>query len=142
MKRMRRRFLPGGYKLRVGRSRTGLGLFAEEAIPRGACVIEYFGRRIAPEEEYTSRSKYLFSIGRNTTIDGNVKENVARYINHSCAPNCEVELKDHRVYIFAKRPIKPGEEFSYDYGEEYFNEHIKPKGCRCTKCSPHTSSSV
>lgn len=129
--------MPGDYALRVGRSKTGLGLFATQPIPKGACVIEYIGRPVPRAEQYTSRSKYLFETGRNMMIDGNIKANTARYINHSCKPNCEAETKNHRIYIFALRNIKPGEELSYDYGEEYFNQYFKKGGCRCGKCQPN-----
>jgi SET domain-containing protein len=97
-------------------------------------LIEYFGRELSKEEQYTSRSKYLFEINSKKTIDGTVRENIARYINHSCKPNCEVEIKKGRVLIFSKRKIKKGEELSYDYGKEYWNEHIKPIGCKCSAC--------
>lgn len=127
------KFTPGDYHLRVGRSSAGLGLFAEELIPKGACIIEYVGRTISKEEETTSRSKYLFEINKNKTIDGKPKWNKAGYINHSCKPNAEVEIRDARVFIMALRNIQPGEELFYDYGKEYFDEHIKPFGCRCVK---------
>lgn len=127
------KFTPGDWKLRVGRSSAGLGLFAEEAIPAGSCIIEYVGKRITAEEEETSRSKYLFEIKKGYTIDGKPKWNKAGYINHSCKPNAEAEIHKDRVFILAKRAIKPGEELTYDYGKEYFNEHIKPFGCRCPK---------
>jgi SET domain-containing protein len=130
------KFEPGDYTLHVKRSRAGLGLFAGEALPKGKCIIEYFGRVISKEEELVSRSKYLFEVSKNKTIDGTIRENTARYINHSCRPNCEVEIRKGRVYIFSKRAIKEGEELNYDYGKEYFNEHIKPHGCRCPKCKP------
>jgi len=67
-------------------------------------------------------------------IDGSLRSNKARYINHSCAPNCEIDIRNKRVYVFAKRNIKTGEELTYDYDTEYFDMYIKPKGCRCTKC--------
>lgn len=127
------KFVPGNWKLRVGRSSAGLGLFAEEAIPKGACIIEYVGKRISAEEEETSKSKYLFEIKEGHTIDGKPKWNKAGYINHSCKPNAEAEIHQSRVFILATRAIKPGEELVYDYGKEYFNEHIKPFGCRCPK---------
>jgi SET domain-containing protein len=127
------KFVPGDYKFLVKRSRAGLGLFAGEAIPKGKCLIEYFGRTVSKEEELTSKSKYLFEISKNKTIDGTQRDNTARYINHSCRPNCEVEISKGRVYVFSKRAIKEGEELNYDYGKEYFNEHIKPHGCRCAK---------
>lgn len=118
----------------VKRSSTGLGLFAMRSFKRGDRIIEYVGRTVTPEEEYTSRSKYLFEVSDRKTIDGAIRSNTARYINHSCHPNCEPEIKRGRVYINATRNIKEGDEFSYDYGEEYVNEHIKPRGCRCVRC--------
>lgn len=118
----------------VKKSSAGLGLFATRPFKKGERVIEYFGRTIAPAEEYTSRSKYLFQINSRKTIDGTTRANTARYINHSCRPNCESEINRGHVYINAIRNIKIGEEFAYDYGKEYTDEHIKPYGCRCVKC--------
>lgn len=119
--------------IRVGRSLSGLGLFATRAYKKGERIIEYFGRTLTNAEEYSSRSKYLFEVNKRKTIDGAARENFARYINHSCTPNCEPEIERGRIYIDAIRSIKPGDEFTYDYGEEYFNEHIRPYGCRCAK---------
>ena len=125
-----KKFVPGDFKLLVKRSSAGLGLFAGEDIPKGACVIEYVGRHVSKEEETTSRSKYLFEISKNKTIDGKPKWNKAGYINHSCRENCEVEIHKSRVFIMATRNIRKGEELGYDYGEEYFNDHIRP--CKCS----------
>ncbi len=86
------KFTPGTWTLQVKRSSAGLGLFAGEAIPKGACVIEYVGREVSKEESETSKSKYLFEISKNRTIDGKPAINTAGYINHSCAPNCETEI--------------------------------------------------
>ncbi len=130
------KFVPGGFKVVVKRSHAGLGLFAGEEIPKGACIIEYKGRTISSEEVYTSRSKYLFEVNKRKTIDGTMRSNTARYINHSCRPNSEIEIRNKRVFVMARRKIKEGEEFSYDYGKEYWNDYIKPKGCSCEKCSP------
>jgi len=130
------KFVPVGYKLNVKRSRTGLGLFANDPIQRGTCVIEYVGREVVGNEQYTSRSKYLFEVSKTRMIDGAIRSNTARYINHSCAPNCEIEIKNGRVLVMAKKNIKEGEELTYDYDTEYFEEYIKPKGCLCQKCSP------
>lgn len=130
------KFEPGNYKLLVKRGINGLGLFAGEPIPKGACIIEYKGRVISEREEYTSRSKYLFEIDSKTTLDGQARSNTARYINHSCRPNAEAETYKKRAFIMAIKNIKPGEEIFYDYGKEYWDDHIKPKGCRCAKCSP------
>jgi SET domain-containing protein len=124
-----------GHSVRVGRSKAGLGLYAKDDIPKGICFIEYFGRVIKGEEEYTSNSKYLFEVHTRKTIDGRARENTARYINHSCKPNAEPETHKGRVFIFSKRNIKSGEEICYDYGKEYWNDHIKPYGCRCVKCA-------
>lgn len=121
----------GTYDLRVKRGTSGRGLFAYSPIKKGACVVEYFGRTLTPAEEYTCNSLYLFAVTKKKTIDGSVKINRARYINHSCKPNCEAETYKGKVWIMAKRNIKEGEELAYDYGKDFFNEHIKRKGCRC-----------
>lgn len=122
--------------LRVRRSAAGLGLYTDHPIKKGAVVIEYVGRVVSERESETSRSKYLFEISKHKTIDGKPRWNKAGYINHSCRPNCEPEIRKGRVFIEAKRNIKEGEELSYDYGKEYFDEHIKPFGCRCAKHAP------
>lgn len=126
----------GNYSVVVKRAHkgAGLGLFAGEDIPKGKFIIEYFGREISETEQYTSKSKYLFEISSKKTIDGTIRENTARYINHSCRPNCEADIKKGRVLIFSKKNIKAGEELAYDYGKEFWNEHIKPIGCKCIKC--------
>ncbi|MFZ1075474.1 MAG: SET domain-containing protein-lysine N-methyltransferase [Minisyncoccia bacterium] len=123
-------------RLRVGRSSAGLGLYAMRPFKKGERIIEYFGREISKKEEYTSRSKYLFEVSSRKTIDGTTRKNTARYINHSCRPNCEPNIVRGRIFIDAIRGIKAGEELTYDYGKDYFDEHIKPHGCRCAKCRP------
>jgi len=130
----RRRYLLTDIKLNVKRSKTGLGLFAGQDIPRNTCIIEYVGRVISAEEEITSKSLYLFHIKRGLTIDGKPKWNKAGYINHSCKPNADVEVYKNRVYVFSRRKILEGEEILYDYGKEYFDEHIGHR-CACVKCS-------
>lgn len=129
------KYTPGSYRLLVKRSRTGLGLFAGTPIPKGACVIEYVGRVLSKEEAATSASRYLFEISKHKTIDGKPRDNKAGYINHSCKPNCETEIHAGRVFIMALRNITAGEELTYDYGEEYFNEFLKPVGCKCASCA-------
>ena len=131
----RKKFEPGNFKLKIKRSSAGLGLFAGEDIPKGVCIIEYVGRPIAEDEKYSSRSKYLFEVNSRVTIDGRSRDNTARYINHSCHPNCEPEIRRGRIFIMAKKKIKSGQELVYDYGKEYWDDHIKPHGCRCRKCS-------
>ena len=128
-------YSPGDFELDVRRSSAGLGLFSESTIPKGACIIEYVGRILGPDEEETSRSKYLFEVSAKKTIDGSERGNKARYINHSCKPNCEPVIHRGRVFIMAKRKIKPEEELTYDYGPDYFERIIQPKGCRCAACA-------
>ena len=134
-KKRKSKFDIGAYDLRVKRSKTGLGLFAFEPIKKGACVIEYTGKVLTQKEEEDSNSLYLFEVTKKKTIDGAVRTNTARYINHSCRPNAEIEIYKGRVYVMAKRNIKEGEELNYDYDKEYFNAYIKPKGCKCDKCA-------
>jgi SET domain-containing protein len=131
---MAQRFLPGNFSLHIKRSQIGRGLFAGEKIPRGACIVEYTGRPATKAQMIANKGKYLFWTGRGTMIDGNISGNKARFINHSCAPNCEIDIKNRRVYIFAKRSIKQGEELTYDYGFEFFEAHILPYGCKCEEC--------
>ncbi len=135
----RKSYTPGDFELVVKRSATGLGLFAESEIPKNACVIEYIGPQISKEQEEKSRSKYLFEIHARKTIDGAPRWNTARYINHSCRANCEPNIHKGRVFIHAKRKIKPGEELNYDYGKNYFNEYLKDI-CACPKCEEKRAS--
>ena len=124
--------VPGG--VRVGRSYAGLGLFAARPYKKDERVIEYVGREISEDEAYTSRSKYLFEITKKRTIDGRPAVNIAGYINHSCKPNCEPKVTKGRVFIDTLKPIREGEELTYDYGEEYLDEYIRPHGCKCPAC--------
>ena len=139
---VRRKYVPGDFDLQVKRSSAGFGLFTNEPIPKGACIIEYTGRTLEPGEEFTARSKYLFEVSAKKTIDGSPRWNIARYINHSCRPNSEPEIHKGRVFIFAKRNIKAGEELAYNYGKDYFDNFIKPHGCRCAKCAEARAKAV
>lgn len=130
------KFQTGHFNLHVKRSRAGLGLFTAGTIKKGVCIVEYTGRVLSTREQYTSRSKYIFIITNRKRIDGAVRTNRARYINHSCRPNCEIDIARGRVFVFAKRNIKADEELSYDYDTEYFERYIKPNGCQCLKCKP------
>jgi SET domain-containing protein len=124
----------GNFTLQVKRSATGKGLFAVDPIPKGTCIIEYTGTPVSERDQYKINSKYLFDVGRKQMINGNIPSNTARYINHSCKPNCEADGPSGKVYILSIKKIKAGEELTYDYGKEYFDEYLKPKGCRCVKC--------
>lgn len=136
---MKRRFIPAPFRLSVRRSFTGRGLFTQERIPKGSCVIEYVGRPATAKQIKENRGKYLFWTSDTSMIDGNIPANTARFINHSCLPNCEIAIRKRRVYVFALRDIEPGEELSYDYGEEYFEIHLLGSCC-CEKCSRNKCS--
>lgn len=118
--------------VKAKRGLAGLGLFAGENIKKGETIIEYIGNILNKEEaDKRVTAQYLFEVNRNKTIDGTPRWNTARYANHSCAPNAESDIKKGRVFISAIKNIKEGEEITYDYGEEFCEEHIKPYGCRC-----------
>ena len=126
------------YQLQVKRSKAGLGLFAKEPIKKKGFVVEYYGPMLTREEADEKGGKYLFEVGSKKVIDGSPRFNKARYINHSCRPNCETSTVRGKVYVYAKRNIKEGEELVYNYGKEYFNDFIKPHGCKCLKCASST----
>ncbi len=125
----------GGSSYRVKRSKSGLGLFATKLIPKRSRIIEYTGPRISNDEVEKSNGKYFFGVNKQWSIDGSGRDNVARYINHSCRPNAEAIISRGRVWIWSKRDIRPGEEIVYDYGKEYFEGIIKEVGCKCAKCA-------
>ncbi len=125
-------------KVKVKRGMSGLGLFAGEDIKKGELIIEYIGNILNKEEaEKISNSQYLFEINRNKTIDGSPRWNIARYANHACDGhyNAESDIKKGRVFIKATKNIKEADEILYDYGNEFFDEYIKGKGCRCVGCA-------
>lgn len=132
---LKKSYVPGDFNLKVRRSRTGLGLFTESEIPKGACVIEYTGKHLTDEEYDRSRSRYLFDLGNGKVLDGTPRTNKARYINHSCRPNCKSEVHKGRIFIHAIKRIRPGDELVYHYGKEYFDAFLKGV-CLCPKCSP------
>jgi len=123
---------------RVGRSRTGLGLFATQPIKKGTKIVRYFGPLLDSKKKKDDaiENKYLFELNGRWTIDGSVRENVARYINHACKPNAESDVKPRKrkVVIRAIKNIEPGEEINYDYGTDYFKAYLKPIGCKCDAC--------
>ncbi|MEA2864655.1 MAG: uncharacterized protein QOC84_2611 [Bradyrhizobium sp.] len=123
---------------RVGRSRTGLGLFATKPIKKGAKIVRYIGPLLDSRNEKHDaiENKYLFELNGRWTIDGSVRKNIARYINHACKPNAEsdVQPRKRKVVIRAIKNIEPGEEINYDYGTDYFKAYLKPIGCKCVAC--------
>jgi len=123
---------------RVGRSRTGLGLFATKPIKKGAKIVRYFGPLLDSKKKKDDaiENKYLFELSGRWTIDGSVRKNIARYINHACKPNAESDVmpRKRKVVIRAIKNISPGEEINYDYGTDYFKAYLKPIGCKCAAC--------
>jgi hypothetical protein len=122
---------------RVGRSHTGLGLFATRPIRKRSRIAEYKGRLLttkAAEILERNGNRYLYEINSRWTVDGSPRSNVARYFNHSCNPNAEIYDVKHRVFIRTLRNIKPGEEITYDYGIDYLKNVIGRSNCKCSRC--------
>ncbi|RMD58040.1 SET domain-containing protein-lysine N-methyltransferase [Candidatus Woesearchaeota archaeon] len=129
--------------IKVKRSRIhGTGVFAKKDIPKGTKIIEYVGEKITKAEssrrsdaQIESAKKtndgavYIFELNKRYDIDGNVPWNTAKYINHSCNPNCEVEIIRGHIWIISTRDIKKGEELSYNYGFDL--EDYEDHPCRC-----------
>jgi SET domain-containing protein len=108
--------------IRVGKSRIeGTGVFAKRNIPRGTRIIEYTGEHVPIHQlfhvvgEGPPPRTYTFALNETTAIDGTRGGNDSRFINHSCAPNCEAYIFDGHVYIYAMREVCPGEELTFDY---------------------------
>lgn len=119
-----------------------MGVFALKRIRKGTPVIEYLGERITPSESDKRYARlenpthtFLFTVDDRLVVDATWKGNVARYINHSCEPNCESTIERRRIWIKAIRTIEPGEELTYDYNLDLPGR--RPKGwrelylCRC-----------
>ena len=126
------------HPFRVGRSRTGLGLFATEVIKKGARVVEYTGRRLTNKRaewiEDNTDNRYVFELNDKWSIDGSPRWNLARYVNHSCRPNVEAYQYDMKIFYRSKWKIQPGSEITVSYGRDYFDSFIKPVGCKCDTC--------
>lgn len=153
----RRRKGPGGVMMprpfTVRQSKIqGRGGFAWRWIPAGTRIIEYVGERISTDEADTRydddsmdrHHTFLFSVDDDTVIDAGVGGNEARFINHSCDPNCEAVDDDGRIFIEALRDIAPGEELFYDYGYE-LDEPLTPElkaqyPCHCG--APHCRGTI
>ena len=117
---------------------VGKGMYAVEPIQKGDFLVEYTGRKIPTKvADEMDDSRFLFELDKDWTIDGETDDNDARYINHSCEPNAEADIQDDHILITAIRNIEPGEEITIDYGEEYYDEFIRPAGCRCGASKHH-----
>ncbi len=121
--------------LNIGRSYAGLGLFTKEPIKRGSFVIEYIGPILTAAEADKKGGKYLYQVNSRRAIDGSVRWNLARYLNHSCSGNCIAYNENSHIKIYARRNIIAGEELTYNYGREYFKDIIGGKDkCLCEDC--------
>jgi SET domain-containing protein len=119
--------------VRVGRSLiAGQGLFAAADIPHDTHIIEYTGEKISTRESHRRLAQgnaYIFRLNYRYAIDGEALENLARYINHSCDPNCASDKIAGRLWIIAIRDIQAGEELTYNYG--YTQENYQQYPCTC-----------
>ena len=126
----------------------GLGAFAKRAIPAGTRLIEYAGERLTPAQadaRYPDvpderHHTFLFAIDDDVVIDAAVDGNDARFINHSCDPNCDAVVDEGRIWIETIRDVAPGEELAYDYAYELEERHTPaakrryPCSCGSAKC--------
>src|SRR6516225_505313 len=123
---------------RIGRSRTGLGLFATAPIKKGAFIVEYKGRMLTTEQadKLDARgSRYLYEINSRWTIDETSRKNLGRYVNHSCRPNAETHTIGHKVIIRAIKNIRTGDEITYNYGRDYLTNvrQVPEETSRCAR---------
>lgn len=129
---------------RVGRAKTGLGLFAAVAIKKGSLIVRFTGQRIPTQRARMRERKYgsknMFEIDARWTIDGSSRRNLARYANHACRPNTEAVLRRGEIWLRAIKPIPANAEITFDYGEEYFALFIAPQGCRCAACAARSET--
>lgn len=122
-------------RFQIKKTATGLGLFAKKVLKKGDFIVEYTGKKITQEEGYKMKNgRYLMHYDDNFIIDGKGYENIGRYINHSCKANSTTYMVNKKIKFYAKRSIQVGEEITFDYGKEYFDEYIKPLGCKCNSC--------
>lgn len=131
------------FKVRQSRI-AGKGAFATRDIEPGERIVEYLGERVShavadaryDDHAADAHHTFLFAVNRSVVIDAYVDGNDARFINHSCDPNCESEIEKGRVFIDAIKPIRKGEELTYDYaygrdGTETKEDVTGVYGCRC-----------
>ena len=123
----------------------GMGIYASKDIPKNTKIIEYIGEKISKKEgdirsekrikKYLNSKKtgsvYIFELNSKYDIDGSKRYNKARYINHSCDPNCEVDIIDGEIWISSIKKIKKGDELSYDYGYAFDKDDYKDHVCKC-----------
>tara|TARA_Y100001970_G_C14045642_1_gene756175 strand:+ start:292 stop:783 length:492 start_codon:yes stop_codon:yes gene_type:complete len=123
----------------------GTGVFADQNIKKNTKIIEYIGEKVLRSEgnkrsekrlkkylnSVETGSVYIFEVNSKYDIDGSPLYNKARYINHSCNPNCEVDIEKGRIWISSIKDIKRGDELSYDYGFEFDEDDFMDHKCNC-----------
>lgn len=133
-------------KWKVSKSKIhGTGVYANNDIKKNERIIEYIGDKVTKAEgdrrsekrikrylkSKTTGSVYIFELNKKYDIDGSPTYNKARYINHSCNPNCEVDIIKGRIWISSIKFIKKGTELTYDYGYSFDKDDFKDHKCRC-----------
>ena len=116
---------------------AGKGLFAAQDIKKGAKIIQYIGKKITQEESdrcLAAGNVYIFGLNERYSLDGDTPKNTARYINHSCDPNCQTEQFGNTIWIIALRDIQEGEELTYNYGYEVDDTPAEPCHCGANNC--------
>jgi len=115
----------------------GLGGFAKTNIAKDSRILEYLGERIDKRESARrceADNVYIFSLNEHQDIDGNVNWNPARFLNHSCSPNCEAQVDEDRIWVIASRDIRAGEELTFNYGFDLENYREYPCQCGSPDC--------
>lgn len=124
--------------VRIGPSPiAGQGLFATQPIPKGTRILEYTGEKISKQESarrLAAYNNYIFHLNYRYDIDGQGLENTARYINHSCDPNCEIDKVGEHIWILALRDIQVHEELSFNYGYDATDYEKFPCHCGARIC--------
>ena len=127
----------------------GTGVYATREIKKGIKIIEYIGEKVSRYQGNLRSGKrirenigklnnglvYIFELNGKYDIDGSPLYNKARYINHSCNPNCEVEIENDRIWIVSLKKIKRNEELTYDYGYEFDKDDYRDHICKCNSKS-------
>ena len=121
------------------------GVFATEKIQKNTKIIQYIGDKISKAEgdrrsekrlkkylhSKSTGSVYIFELNKRYDIDGAKSYNKARFINHSCNPNCEVDIIKGQIWISSIKQIQKGDELTYDYGYEFDKDDYKDHICKC-----------
>ena len=116
----------------------GTGGFARRDIPAGTRLLEYVGEKISKAESLRrceADNPFIFTLDDQTDVDGDVAANPARFLNHSCAPNCEAEVADGRIWIESLKFIPAGEEVTFNYGFDLDDYREYPCRCGAANCA-------